>query len=275
MTTILIAVGLVAGLGLIAGLVLSIASAALAVPHDERVDALRAALPGANCGACGFSGCDGYAEAMAAGKASVGLCTPGGATAASATAAILGVADTGVQAVAAQVRCGGCEAFVSRRMEYRGVSSCTAAKQFFGGDSACTYGCLGYGDCQEVCTYNAITVEKGLAQIDPAACQGCGQCAKACPQALIAMVPAPLTALVRCANHDKGAAVRKVCTAGCIGCQKCVKVCEYGAVRVENFLAYIDPQKCQGCGACAQACPSGCITVFVRDAVRESAAVQV
>lgn len=261
MNPILLAVLVVAGLALAAGLLLAVASVVMAVPRDEKAEALREALPGANCGACGFSGCDGYAKAMAHDGVKVGLCSPGGEAVAAATAAILGVSGQ-VEAKTAMVRCGGCEEFTARKLHYHGIPSCAAANQFYGGDWQCNYGCLGYGDCAAVCEYGAISVENGLARIDPGLCRACGRCAAACPKSLIAILPGRARGVVRCSSHDKGAVVRKACSVGCIGCMKCVKVCPHDAVHVENFLASIDPEKCIGCGACAENCPVGCISVF-------------
>lgn len=258
MNPILLAVLIVAGLALAAGLILAVASVALAVPRDEKAEALRALLPGANCGACGYSGCDGYAAAMASGEAKPGLCSPGGEEVAAATAALVGGA-VSMEKKAARVRCGGCDEVADRRADYHGVPSCAAAAQFFGGDKLCAYGCLGYGDCAAVCEYGAISVENGLAVIDPERCKACGLCVGACPKSLIAVLPASQPVVVRCQSHAKGAEVRKACTKGCIGCMKCTKVCAYDAIHVTNFLAEIDGDKCVGCGACAEACPVGCI----------------
>ena len=252
---IVIAIVLVAILGLIAGLILAIASKLMAVPVDEKVEALRECLPGINCGACGYSGCDGYADAMANHGAAVGLCSPGGAAVAAATGELLGVSGK-VELKTALVRCGGCEDNTKRKLEYHGLPSCAAAIQFYGGDWQCQYGCLGYGDCAAACEYGAITIENGLAKIDPTLCRGCTKCAAACPKHLIVMHSAGVKGVVRCLNHDKGALTRKTCTIGCIGCGKCTKVCEH------DFLASIDEEKCVGCGKCAEACPSHCISVF-------------
>lgn len=265
MSSIILAILILAGLGLLAGLVLAVASVVMAVPRDEKAEALRDLLPGANCGACGYSGCDGYAKAMANEGAAVGLCSPGGAAVAQATAELLGVKSEGVETRTALIRCAGCEEFTARKLEYRGLNSCAAANQFYGGDWLCMYGCLGHGDCKAVCEYGAVTVENGLARIDPALCRGCGLCAKACPKHLIELVPGSAKGVVRCSSHDKGAVVRKACSKGCIGCMKCTKVCEHDAIHVENFLASIDKTKCVGCGACADTCPVGCITIFGRE----------
>jgi electron transport complex protein RnfB len=262
MSAILLAVGILAGLGLIFGLILAIASAVMAVPRDEKVEALKEVLPGANCGACGYSGCEGYAQAMAHEGAKVGLCSPGGSAVADATAELLGVSNPGVERQVALVRCGGCKCFDGIKQVYTGIATCKAASQFFGGDRNCSYGCLGYGDCAAACEYGAIRIEDGLAYIDAAKCKGCTMCVAACPKALIAMAPAGTRGVVRCSSHDKGAVVRKVCSTGCIGCMKCTKVCEYDAIHVHNALASIDPEKCTGCGKCADNCPTECITVF-------------
>ena len=264
MNPLLLAVLLVAGLGLLAGLILAVASILMAVPVDEKARALRECLPGINCGACGFSGCDGYADAMANHGAAVGLCSPGGAAVAKATGQLLGV-DGKAEVKTALVRCGGCEEVTRRKLEYHGVPSCAAAAQFFGGDWLCNYGCLGYGDCAAACEYGAITVRDGLARVDAALCRGCTKCAAACPKGIITMHGGGVRAVVRCSSHDKGAVTRKACTVGCIGCGKCARVCEHDAIYVEENLAAIDGDKCVGCGKCAQACPAQCITIFPGD----------
>lgn len=261
MNSILSAVLLLAGLGLLAGLVLAVASVLMAVPTDERVVAVRELLPGANCGACGYSGCDGYANAMVNGGAPVGLCSPGGSAVAEATGKMLGVSGEVVRKTAL-VRCGGCEEFTARKLDYHGLPSCRAAAQFFGGNWLCNYGCLGYGDCAAACEYGAITVKDGLARVDSTLCRGCTKCAAACPKKLIEMSEGAVPAVVRCSNRDKGAATRAACKVGCIGCGKCQKLCEHDAVHVVNNLAAIDAAKCVGCGKCAEGCPVKCIEML-------------
>lgn len=258
MNPILLAVLIVGGVALAAGLVLAIASVVLAVPVDERAVKLREALPGANCGGCGYSGCDAYAAALADGSAPAGLCSPGGEVTARALAAILG-GDATVERKVAVVRCGGCAEHTAEVAVYDHVTRCAEAARLGGGETACAYGCLGLGDCAAVCPAGAIAVENGLARVDDALCIGCGKCTAACPKGLTALVPAPKKALVACRNADKGALTRRVCTAGCIGCGKCVKTCPVGAAALNGALAAIDPALCTGCGACAEACPVGCI----------------
>lgn len=259
MNPILLAVIIVGGVALAAGLILAVASVLLAVPVNETAEKIRAALPGANCGGCGYSGCDAYAAALAEGKAAAGLCSPGGEQTAKALAAILG-GDATVQKKVAAVRCAGCAEHTAPTAQYGGVSRCDEAARLFGGGKACVYGCLGLGDCAAACPHNAITVENGLARVDEGACVGCGKCVAVCPKGLVALVPSPQKPLVACRNADKGALTRKVCTAGCLGCGKCVKTCEVGAVALHGALAEIDPDRCVGCGKCAAACPMGCIT---------------
>ncbi|MBQ9083793.1 MAG: RnfABCDGE type electron transport complex subunit B [Clostridia bacterium] len=259
MNPIVLAILLVSGIGLVAGAGLAIASVLMAVPVDEKAEAIEAALPGANCGACGFSGCSGYAAALAKGEAQPGLCAPGGKDAAVAIAAILGTEAVDVQPKTAVVRCMGTCERTSDRMEYDGIRTCAAAVQMFRGPGSCSYGCIGFGDCAAVCPEGAISVCNGIAHVDPDKCIACGKCAKACPKQLIAIVPNDAIAMVRCSNKDKGAITRKVCTAGCIGCMKCQKNCEAGAIKVVNNLASVDPAKCTGCGKCESVCPQHCI----------------
>ncbi len=242
-------------IGLIAGLILSVASIVFAVPVDEKQEAVRACLPGANCGACGFSGCDGYAKALAEGSAEIGLCSPGGADVAEECAQILGKSASAVVKKVALVRCAGHHDNVAVKMEYEGVPTCQAVSMMYAGDSACAYGCLGYGDCAAACPEHAISICNGLATVNDALCVGCGICAKACPKGVIAIVPADQSHHVLCVNKDKGAQTRLVCKTGCIGCMKCQKTCEFGAITVTDNHASIDYSKCTGCGKCAGVCP--------------------
>ena len=250
---------IVGEIGLIAGQILAIASIVFAVPVDEKQEAIRACLPGANCGACGFSGCDGYAKALADGTAENGLCSPGGADAAEEIAAVLGVAAGAIEKKVAVIQCAGNCDNVSQKMEYQGVDTCQAVSMLYAGDSACSYGCLGHGDCVAACPEQAIKICNGLAVVDEDKCVGCGICAKTCPKHVIAILPQKFNQHVRCINTDKGANTRKVCKTGCIGCMKCQKTCQYGAITVTNNNATIDYTKCQNCGACKEVCPVGAI----------------
>ena len=258
-TLVLIAVLIVAGIGLIVGLVLAIASAVMAVPTDEKVEALNEALPGANCGACGYSGCAGYAAALASGEAKNGACTPGGNECAKKIAAILGEEASDVEKKIAVVRCMGITENTEDKVNYQGIDSCAGAK-LLGSKGMCSFGCIGLGDCALACSFEAITLCNGVAKVDATLCGGCGMCVSVCPQKIIAIVPAKEQMVVRCSNCDKGAQAKKACKVACIGCKKCEKVCEAGALKVLNFRATVDPEKCTGCALCIEACPQGTIT---------------
>ena len=188
MNGIVLAVLLVGGIGLIAGVGLAIASIVMAVPRDEKADAVEELLPGANCGACGYSGCAGYAAALAKGEAKPGQCSPGGKEVADKVAALLGVAGGDVEYKTALVHCMGSYDNTTDKMIYQGQKSCAAAAQIFGGVGRCPYGCMGLGDCAAVCEYGAITVCNGVACIDPAKCRGCSFCVAACPKHLFSFV---------------------------------------------------------------------------------------
>lgn len=261
MTQILLAVAIIGATGLIGGTLLSVISALCDTGEkNERLAEIREALPGANCGACGFAGCDSYAEAVDNGTAEPGLCAPGGADTAARLSEVLGVT-VETRPMTARVLCDGCTDHVDVKYQYVGMSSCAAAAMLDGGPSACHFGCIGFGDCVTACDFNAIRVENGVAAVDPEACTGCGSCAKACPKQLIQMVPKQKAAVIPCRNHQKGAAARKICKTACIGCSACVRACQSGAITVDRFLATVDPEKCTACGACITACPQKIITL--------------
>ena len=259
---ILIPALIFAGLGIFAGLLLSVFSRVFAVQTDERAEQIREVLPGANCGACGFSGCDGYAAALVKdGAVKTNLCLPGGAETARKISEILGTGFEAVEPMVAEVCCRGTTGATEDQFVYDGVDSCSACNLYYSGKGKCDYGCLGFGDCVKACPYDAIRVVDGCAQVNEARCTGCGLCARACPKGLISVRKKAQRVVVKCANCDPGKAVRSACTAGCIGCKKCEKTCRYGAIRVEQNRARIDPETCTGCGECAAACPVGCIIV--------------
>lgn len=253
---------LVAGIGILAGIILAVASTIMAVPKDETAEALEGVLPGANCGACGFSGCAGYADALAKGEAELGLCSPGGQEVADQCAELLGADSSAVSLKTALVRCSGSYDNTSDKMKYDGIKSCAAAELLAGGVTICRYGCMGLGDCMAVCDYGALTICNGVAIVDPDKCTGCSKCVKACPKGLIKFVEKKPQAVVRCSSCDKGPVVMKACKVGCIGCKKCEKTCKYDAIHVKDFCAYVDAEKCTGCGECVDVCPRNIITMF-------------
>ncbi len=248
-------------LGVLFGGVLTFAGKKFAVAVDDRVQKVRECLAGANCGACGFAGCDAFAEAVVEGKAKVDGCPAGGAKTAKAVAAVMGQ-DAGSQTPkVARVICQG-EYGVSReRYEYDGYHSCLMASKMVGGPKQCRYACVGLGDCVSVCRFGALEVKNGLAVVDPEKCTACGMCEKVCPRHVIQLKPKDASVLVRCQNSDTGRVAREGCTRACIGCKRCEKECKYDAIHVENGFAKIDVDKCTRCGECAKVCPCGCITI--------------
>lgn len=259
MNTILLSVIAVSAIGLLCAIMLTIVSKLMDVPVDERVAKIRDILPGANCGACGFAGCDGYAEGLVNDGAQTNLCAPGGDSTSKGISDILGVAFADVVEQVASVHCAGTTEVAVKKMEYEGVRTCTAAKMLYSGEGACPYGCMGYGDCAKVCPNDAICIENGIARINTRKCIGCGLCTKTCPNKLIQMHDDTIKVIISCSSHEKGATVRKCCKAGCIGCQKCAKECPENAITMENNLAVINYEKCTGCGHCAESCPTKAI----------------
>jgi len=261
MISILIPVCIVSGVGAVFGVILSVAAVLLEVPVDKKQEAIREALPGANCGACGYPGCDGYAEALAQGSVTAMLCAPGGQAVRTKLAEILDLDVGSFKQVSAFVQCAGSYYNTSNKMRYVGESSCAYANQIFAGPWSCPYGCLGYGDCMAVCEYDAIQVMDGVAVVDAEKCVACAKCVAACPKSIIAIAPTDHTARMACSSKDRGAQVKQLCTAGCIGCTKCVKSCPEGAIHMVGALARVDYEKCTGCGTCTQSCPQNCFEI--------------
>lgn len=262
MNEILIPVIIVAAIGLIAGLGLAIASAVFAVPVDETAEKVRACLPGANCGACGYTGCDGYAKALSEGTCNKpNLCIPGADAVAHELAAELGMEYEDVVERVAMVHCLGDCNKTTARSEYDGIKTCAAASMLHGGFGSCAYGCIGFGDCAAVCPNGAICIENGIAHVDTRKCTGCGLCTKACPHHLIDLMTDVDHVVVTCSNHDMGGKARKLCTNACIGCKKCEKNCPNGAIKVNGNLAEIAYDLCSNCDTCASVCPVGCLMI--------------
>jgi len=250
---------IIGGIGAVCGIILATVAHLMAVPVDEKIEKIKAILPGANCGACGFPGCDGYARGVAAGEAALTGCPPGGQEVVQKLSEIMGINPAEMMPEIGVVHCRCCDLMRVEKLNYKGALTCTYASQMYGGTTACFFACQGYGDCIDTCKYDAIRIINGLAVIDPSLCVGCTLCVGSCPKGLIQMAPARDAAIVLCSNRDWGPQVQKVCTIGCIGCSVCVKACSCEAIVVENFLAKIDYEKCTGCGKCATACPKGII----------------
>ncbi len=266
---ILIAVAALAILGFVLALLLFVVSKRFAVKEDPRIGQVLEVLPGANCGGCGFPGCGGMAAACvkAADAGSLeGLnCPVGGAECMEQVAGILGMEVAAAAPKLAIVRCNGtCEKRPHVRA-YDGVTSCRVANTTCMGETQCSYGCLGCGDCVAACQFDALHMnpETGLPEVDAEKCTACGACQKACPRGIMevrTVSGANKDAfVVTCMNMDKGAEAMKICASSCIACKKCQNACGSDAVHVGNNVAYINPDACVLCGACFEACPRGAI----------------
>ncbi|MCX7841476.1 MAG: RnfABCDGE type electron transport complex subunit B [Clostridia bacterium] len=244
------------GMGGLFGLGLAYAAKVLSVNEDERVAKIREALPGANCGGCGFPGCDGFAAAVAEGKAAATGCPVGGDALAEQLSEIMGVACERTERKTARVMCNGRCSVAKEKYSYYGIDDCFAASQVFAGHKACSYGCLGHGTCVKACPFNAIVIVGGVARVIEDRCKSCGKCIAACPKKIIEMVTASKKYAVLCRSKDKGPITKKNCDVGCIGCTKCVKACQFEAISMEGPLARIDTEKCTNCGECVKVCPT-------------------
>ena len=265
MNVILIAVISIGVIALVAALVLYVASKKFAVHEDPRIAKIAEVLPQANCGGCGYPGCSGLASAIVkAGSLEGKSCPVGGQPVMEKVAAVMGLVADAKDPMVAVVRCNGTCANRPHINQYDGVKSCAIAAALYGGETSCSYGCLGYGDCTMACKFDAIHInpETGLPEVDDEKCTACGACSKACPKGIIELRKKGVKnrrVYVRCVNKDKGALTRKACTVGCIGCGKCEKTCPFGAITVENNLAYIDYNKCKSCRKCVEVCPTHAI----------------
>ncbi len=251
-----IAAAIVGGVSLVIGLLLGLAGRIFAVHIDEREVKVREALPGSNCGGCGYAGCDSLAAAIAAGTAKPNACPVGGAAAAETIAAIMGTKADAVQRHVAFVHCAGTCDKVKFEANYHGIKDCNQAMLAPGyAGKACATSCFGLGTCAAKCPTGAIRVKEGVAVVDPDKCISCGVCVASCPQRVITMKPADKPVAVACSSTAPGKAVKAVCDAGCIACGICRKVCPHDAIHVEENLARVDYEKCTGCGACVAKCP--------------------
>ncbi|MBU3128100.1 RnfABCDGE type electron transport complex subunit B [Clostridium tagluense] len=251
----------IGGMGLVFGVVLGYANKKFHVPVDPKVPLVREALPSANCGACGFAGCDAYAAAVVEGGTPLNLCSVGGASVAQNIGEIMGLTVETANPKVAFVKCKGTCTVAKEKYEYDGIRDCRQAVIAPGeGPKACSDGCLGFASCVRACEFNALHIIDGVAVVYNDNCVACGACIKVCPKNLIELVPATQEVLVECNSKSKGKSVKENCGVGCIACTMCVKVCPSEAITMVNNLATIDFEKCTQCGLCATKCPTKAIS---------------
>lgn len=262
---ILTTVIVLAAIGAIGALVLFLAAKKFEVKEDPRIGLVAEVLPQANCGGCGFPGCSGFANACVKAESLEGLlCPVGGAAVMGQIADILGMAAAAQDPKIAVVRCNGnCDARPRTNL-YDGASSCAVAASLYSGDTGCSFGCLGLGDCVDACGFDAIRINPTtlLPEVVEDACTACGACVKACPKSIIELRkkgPKSRRIFVSCVNKDKGGAAKKACSNACIGCSLCLKQCQFEAITIENNLSYIDHTKCRMCRKCVDVCPTNAI----------------
>ncbi|MBQ7389403.1 MAG: Fe-S cluster domain-containing protein [Paludibacteraceae bacterium] len=262
MNIILISVIVLGVVGIFSATILYFAAQKFKVEEDARIDEIEAVLPGANCGGCGYPGCRGFADACVRsleGK----LCPVGGSAVMNKVAAILGAEVSAADPMVAVVRCQGSCEHRAKTNRYDGAKSCAIASALYAGETGCSFGCFGLGDCVGACQFGAIAMgADGLPVVDDDKCTACGACVKACPKNIIELRkkgPKSRRIYVGCVNKDKGVVTRKACSVGCIGCMKCQKECPFEAITVENNCAYIDFTKCRLCRKCVAVCPTHAI----------------
>ncbi|MBN2042078.1 MAG: RnfABCDGE type electron transport complex subunit B [Spirochaetes bacterium] len=269
----------ISSIGIFFGLVLSYAKLKLNVEKDPRIEAVLDALPGANCGACGMPGCSAYASKIVEGQKPINLCPVGGEDSVKKISAVMGMEAEVKEKQKARIHCKGGLKEAKNLFIYDGPKNCLSANQIMAGYKACSYGCLGFGDCMRACPFDAITInDNRLPVVDWDKCTGCGNCVSECPRGIISLVNENLYIHVVCRNREKGGVMKKSCSAGCIACKKCEKVCREEvfadnpdidtAISVIDFLAVIDYEKCINCGKCAEVCPQNVISFHGRTEIQ-------
>jgi len=253
----LYAIIVLGGIGLTASFLLGMAAKKFSIDVDPKVEEIENALLGANCGACGYAGCAALAKAIVVEEnVSISSCIPGGPEVARKIGAIMGVEAKIQEKHIAKVFCSAGHNEAKIRFKYRGIFDCKPASLLANGNKKCEFGCLGYGSCIKACPFDAISMgPAGIPIISEEKCKSCGKCIEVCPHSVIRIVPAKNHVHVLCNSLDKASKVKKSCTVGCIGCGVCKKVCAEDAIKIENFLAKIDYEKCIECLKCVEKCP--------------------
>lgn len=257
MDTILYTVVVAFAIAFIFGFLLGLFKKIFFVKTDPKIEEVRNALSGANCGGCGLAGCDAFASAVVKGDAPVNGCVAGGADCASKISSILGQANVEVVPKVSVLLCKGTKECAGVKGEYHGLKTCKAAQMVMNGTKKCSYGCIGFGDCVKECPFDALKLnDDGLPVVDFKKCVGCGNCVTACPKHLFQLVNSNLKgSIALCSNKsDNKPQIRKDCTNGCFKCGLCTKKCPQQCIDISSGLPVIDYTKCNSCGECVKAC---------------------
>lgn len=277
-TSLIISVGSMGGLGLLFSAGLALANKKLYVEEDPRIAEVEDFLPGANCGGCGYPGCKNFAENVVLGNTEISDCSVAAPEDIAAIGEVMGVETEAAEKQIAVVMCQGGIEETAQKAEYYGIESCLAVNLTGGGEKLCSYGCVGFGDCIDECPFDAMYMgDNGLPVILEDKCTGCGKCAEACPRDVIEMHPVSHQLFVLCKNHDDPKYSRQVCTKACIGCQICVRAIEEGGMYMDDNLAMIQYEKYGTTPELpTDRCPTDCLVVFDhrKDQDRESSRVE-
>jgi Na+-translocating ferredoxin:NAD+ oxidoreductase subunit B len=266
MDLIVTSIVVLASLGLVASALLAASSKLLYVEEDPRVDAVTEALPGANCGGCGYAGCEGYAVAVLYNPdVAPNKCCAGGPEVTEKVAQLSGKAAGESERLVAFRRCDRVAGNVKQKFAYEGIQTCRAAKMVGDGPYACSYSCYGFGDCMRACPFNGMRIRNGMVYTNPGLCTACGSCVRACPNSVLELIPEDARVMVFCSSRDKAKDVAAVCEVGCISCSKCVKKCPAQAISIKDNRIHIDHRMCREYGkACGEVCVVSCPRKILR-----------
>ena len=257
---ILTSVAAIGGLTFLLATMLILANRKLYVEEDPRIDAVEDMLPHSNCGACGFPGCRPFAEALVGGEALPGKCTVSNDDGRSAIADFLGVAVGEQDKFVARLACAGGANVARNRAHYDGTHTCLAAAQVAGGGKGCFWGCLGHGDCERVCDFDAIQMDPhGLPVVDAAKCTGCGDCVEVCPKDLFSLHPENHRLWVACKNLEEGDEILANCQVACTACGRCAMDAPGGLIRMQDNLPIVDYGRSHDTRVPIERCPTGAI----------------
>lgn len=265
MNTIVITIIVAFVIAFVLGVALGLFKKIFAVKVDPKIEEIQAALSGGNCGGCGYAGCAAFAAAVAKGEAPVNGCVAGGPDTAAKIAEIMGVSAGAGERKVSFLACAGTNDCAKSRGNYNGVRTCKAANLAVGGTKLCAFGCVGFGDCVEVCPFNALTMgADGLPHVIRDKCTGCGKCVKECPKHLFSLVPADTKGSIAvCSNHsDNKPQIKKDCSVGCFKCGICTKKCPEACIDISSGIPQVDYGKCTACGECVKACPDHVLRLF-------------